>query len=161
MRVGLGYDSHRLVPGRPLKLGGVEIPSPLGLMGHSDADVVLHAVVDALLGAAGLGDIGEWFPDSDPRWQGADSTLFVRETMTLLAKKGFQVCQADIIIVAETPRLGPHKQRIRQRLAELLALPLERINVKAKTNEGLDAIGRGEGIACQALVTLSEPDETK
>jgi len=156
MRVGLGYDSHRLLPGRPLKLGGVEVPSPLGTVGHSDADVVLHAVVDALLGAAGLGDIGEWFPDTDPRWHGADSAVFVSETLRRLAEKGFQVYQTDIIILAETPRLGPYKERIRQRLAELLGLPPDRVNIKAKTSEGMGAIGRSEGIACQALVALVE-----
>jgi len=158
MRIGLGYDSHRLAPGRPLKLGGVEIPSPAGLVGHSDADVVLHALVDALLGAAGLGDIGEWFPDTDPRWQGVDSAFFLRETLERLAEKGFRVCQADVIILAETPRLGPYKERIRHHLAQLLGLPAEQVNVKAKTNEGLDAIGRGEAIACQALVAIQETD---
>lgn len=158
MRVGLGYDSHRLLPGRPLKLGGVEIPSPLGTVGHSDADVVLHALVDAMLGAAGLGDIGEWFPDTDPRWHGADSAILVRETLQRLAETGFRLRQADVIILAETPRLGPHKERIRQRLADLLGLPPQQVNVKAKTNEGLGAIGRGEGIACQALVALDEAE---
>ncbi|MCS7014551.1 MAG: 2-C-methyl-D-erythritol 2,4-cyclodiphosphate synthase [Gemmatales bacterium] len=159
MRVGLGYDSHRLEPGRPLRLGGLEIAAMVGAVGHSDADVVLHALVDALLGAAGLGDIGDWFPDSEPRWRGADSTIFLRETLNRVAAKGFHVRQADIIIVAESPRLGPDKERIRQRLAELLALPTDCVNVKAKTNEGLDAIGRGQAIACYALVALAEPGE--
>jgi 2-C-methyl-D-erythritol 2,4-cyclodiphosphate synthase len=154
LRAGLGYDSHRLLPGRPLKLGGVEIPSPLGTVGHSDADVVLHAVVDAMLGAAGLGDIGEWFPDTDPHWHGADSAIFVRETLNRLNEKGYQVHQVDVIILAETPRLGPYKESIRRRLAELLGLPLDRVNIKAKTSEGMGAIGRSEGIACQALVTI-------
>ncbi|MCS7168271.1 MAG: 2-C-methyl-D-erythritol 2,4-cyclodiphosphate synthase [Gemmatales bacterium] len=159
MRIGFGYDIHRLEPGRQLKLGGVAIAADFGAVGHSDADVVLHALVDALLGAAGLGDIGDWFPDNDPQWRGADSTVFLRETLQRLHEKGFQVCQADIIIVAERPRLGSEKERIRQRLAELLALPTDRVNVKAKTNEGLDALGRGEAIACHAVAVLRGPKE--
>lgn len=156
MRVGLGYDIHRLVPDRPLRLGGVEIPHPLGLLGHSDGDALLHAVCDALLGAAGLGDIGEHFPDSDPALRGADSARLLAHTLEKVRAAGFAPANLDATIVAEQPRLGPHKPAIRRRLAELLAIPIASVNVKAKTNEGLDALGQGLAIAAIAIVLIQE-----
>lgn len=159
-RVGIGYDLHRLVAGRPLVLGGVRIPFERGLTGHSDADVVLHAVIDALLGAAGLGDIGERFPDTDPAFQGADSGRLLQAVVAEVRGKGYRPAWVDLIIHAELPTLGPHKPAIRQSLARLLELPTEAVNVKAKTNEGLDAIGRGEAIACWACVGVTRPNQT-
>ncbi len=153
-RIGIGYDIHRTVAGRPLVLGGVVIPAEFGLLGHSDADVVLHAICDAILGAAGLGDIGEHFPDSDPQWQGAASTQFVREALRLAAAKGLRPGNVDVLIIAERPRLGPLKQAIRAGIAAALELPESAVNVKAGTNEGIDALGRGEAIACQAVALL-------
>src|SRR5262245_15263199 len=142
MRVGIGHDTHRLVEGRPLVLGGLAIPHPRGLAGHSDADVVLHAVTDALLGAAGLGDIGDAFPDTDPRWLGAASARFVRETLARLNQAGWRLVNVDVIIFAEAPKLGPLKQQIRQSLTGLLQVAETAVNVKAKTGEGVGAIGR-------------------
>jgi 2-C-methyl-D-erythritol 2,4-cyclodiphosphate synthase len=153
-RTGIGYDLHRLVPGRPLRLGGVRIPHERGLLGHSDADVVLHALCDALLGAAGLGDIGELFPDTDPQYRDADSRRFVAEVLRRVHAAGFEVVNSDVIIHAQQPKLGPLKAQIRHELAGLLALPVEAVGVKATTNEGLDAVGRGEAIACWAAVLL-------
>jgi 2-C-methyl-D-erythritol 2,4-cyclodiphosphate synthase len=153
-RVGLGYDSHRLGAGRPLILGGVKIEYPRGLIGHSDADVVLHAVTDALLGAAGLGDIGDVYPDNDPQWQAADSRLFVTETLAKLNRAGWAVVNLDVIIHAQEPKLGPVKSAIRDSLAALLKVPPARVNVKAKTGEKVGHIGRGEAIACQAVVLI-------
>ncbi len=154
VRIGIGYDLHRLVAGRPLVLGGVAIASDRGLLGHSDGDVVLHALCDALLGAAGQPDIGELFPDSDPAWKGADSRRFVAEALTRVRRLGYVVGNVDLIIHAERPRLGPHKSAIAAAVAELLGLPVGCIGVKAKTNEGLDAVGRGEALACWAAVLL-------
>jgi 2-C-methyl-D-erythritol 2,4-cyclodiphosphate synthase len=154
MRVGIGHDTHRLAPGRPLLLGGVEIPHARGLAGHSDADVVLHAVVDALLGAAGLGDIGDAYPDTDPVYKGADSSLFVRETLGRLHQAGWRVVNLDIIIFAQEPKLGPLKADIRSHVAHLLGLDLDLVNVKAKTGEAVGAIGRAEAIACQAVALI-------
>jgi 2-C-methyl-D-erythritol 2,4-cyclodiphosphate synthase len=156
MRVGLGHDSHRLVAGRPLILGGVCIDHPRGLAGHSDADVVLHAITDALLGAAGLGDIGDAFPDTDPAYRDCDSSIFVKETLTRLNRAGWQLVNVDVTIVAEEPKLGPIKVRIRHRLAELLGLDASAVNVKAKTGEKVGHIGRGEAIACQAIALIDE-----
>ncbi len=153
-RIGIGYDLHRLVAGRALILGGVRIPYERGLLGHSDADVVLHALCDALLGAAGWPDIGELYPDSDPRWRGADSRRFIAETMTRLREGGYAVANVDLIVHAQQPKLGAHKAQIRQTIAELLGLPGDAVGLKATTNEGLDAIGRGEAIACWAAVLL-------
>src|SRR3954462_12731991 len=133
MRVGLGHDTHRLGEGRPLLLGGVLVPHSRGLVGHSDADVVLHAVTDALLGAAGLGDIGDAYPDTDPHWQGADSSLFLRETLARLNQSGWSVVNVDVIVFAQEPKLGPVKATIRASLAQLLGLPIQDVNVKAKT----------------------------
>lgn len=154
MRVGSGHDSHRLEAGRPLVLGGVKIDYPRGLSGHSDADVVLHAVTDALLGAAGLGDIGEHFPDTDPRWRGADSAIFLKETLAQLAHQ--RVVNLDVTIFAQEPKLGPHKQAIRSNLAKLLWVDESAVNVKAKTGEGVGHIGRAEAIACHAVVLINE-----
>jgi 2-C-methyl-D-erythritol 2,4-cyclodiphosphate synthase len=154
MRVGIGHDTHRLVDGRPLILAGLKIDSPRGLAGHSDADVVLHALTDALLGAAGLGDIGDAYPDNDPRWQNADSTLFVRETLARLNQSGWRLVNVDVIIFAEAPKLGPLKTQMRQSLANLLGVAEAAVNVKAKTGEGVGVIGRGEAISCQAVVLI-------
>jgi len=154
MRVGLGHDTHRLVEGRPLILGGVRIEHPRGLAGHSDADVVLHAVTDALLGAAGLGDIGDAYPDSDPAWRGADSALFLRDTLARLNRDGWRVVNVDVIVFAQEPKLGPVKGTIRDHLAGLLGVPATAVNVKAKTGEQVGHIGRAEAIACQAVVLI-------
>lgn len=154
-RIGFGHDIHRLVPGRPLVLAGVRIPHDRGLQGHSDADVVLHAVCDALLGAAGLGDIGELFPDSDAAYRGADSARFVDEVMKRIRRCGWSVANVDVTILAEQPKLAPHKAAMRARLAALLGVQEAEVNVKAGTNEGLDAVGRGEAIACSAVAVLT------
>jgi 2-C-methyl-D-erythritol 2,4-cyclodiphosphate synthase len=154
MRVGIGHDTHRLVEGRPLMLGGVRIEHYRGLAGHSDADVVLHALTDALLGAAGLGDIGDAYPDTDPAYRDADSALFLRETLARLNQAGWRPVNIDVIIFAQEPKLGPAKAQIRRRLAELLALDPDAVNVKAKTGEGVGAIGRAEAIGCQAVVLI-------
>jgi 2-C-methyl-D-erythritol 2,4-cyclodiphosphate synthase len=154
MRIGIGHDTHRLEAGRPLLLGGVRVPHPRGLAGHSDADVVLHAVADALLGAAGLGDIGDLYPDDDPRWKDADSALFLLETLTRLNRDGWRVVNLDVIIFAQEPKLGPVKVAVRDRLAGLLGLEAGAVNVKAKTGERVGHIGRAEAIACQAVVLI-------
>lgn len=156
MRVGIGHDTHRLAPGRPLFLGGVAIPHARGLDGHSDADVVLHAITDALLGAAGLGDIGDAYPDTDPAYRGADSSLFLRETLARLSQKGWRPVNLDIIIFAEEPKLGPVKAEIRRHLAHLLGLEVDAVNVKAKTGEGVGTIGRAEAIACQVVALIDQ-----
>jgi 2-C-methyl-D-erythritol 2,4-cyclodiphosphate synthase len=154
MRVGIGYDTHRLAEGRPLLLGGVRIEHARGLVGHSDADVVLHAVTDALLGAAGLGDIGDAYPDSDPANKDADSSRFLRETLARLNQTGWRPVNIDVIIQAQEPRLGPLKSAIRASLARLLDLGEDCVNVKAKTGERVGHIGRAEAIGCQAVVLL-------
>ncbi|MEW6250461.1 MAG: 2-C-methyl-D-erythritol 2,4-cyclodiphosphate synthase [Planctomycetota bacterium] len=155
-RIGIGYDIHRLVAGRALRLGGIEIPAERGLLGHSDADIVLHAVTDALLGAAGQPDIGELFPDTDPAWAGAASRIFLAEALRRVRGAGLAVVNADVIIHAQQPRLRPYKERIRAALAEQLGIPTQRVGVKARTNEELDAVGRGEALACWASVLLEE-----
>jgi 2-C-methyl-D-erythritol 2,4-cyclodiphosphate synthase len=160
MRVGIGYDSHRLEAGRPLLLGGVRIEHPRGLVGHSDADVVLHALTDALLGAAGMGDIGDTYPDNDPAYRGCDSKVFIEETLARLNRAGWRIVNADVTIFAQEPKLGPVKGQVRRRLAELLQLDLGAVNVKAKTGEGVGAIGRGEIIACQAAVLIAAHGES-
>jgi 2-C-methyl-D-erythritol 2,4-cyclodiphosphate synthase len=157
MRVGIGHDTHRLEEGRPLILGGVRVEHARGLAGHSDADVVLHAVTDALLGAAGLGDLGDAYPDSDPAYRGADSRLFLRETLDRLNRAGWRVVNVDVIIFAQEPRLGPVKDAIRRSLAGLLGLGPDAVNVKAKTGERVGAIGRAEALACQAVALIERP----
>jgi 2-C-methyl-D-erythritol 2,4-cyclodiphosphate synthase len=151
---GIGYDCHRLVAGRRLILGGVEIPYELGLEGHSDADVLTHAVIDALLGAAGLGDIGEHFPDTDERYRDADSLALLETVLTTVIAAGLEVVNVDCTVVMEAPRLAPYRQAIRERLARALGLSPTRVNVKATTGEGLGFIGRGEGVAALAVASL-------
>lgn len=153
-RVGIGTDLHRLTPGGPLRLGGVTVPFDQHLLGHSDADVVLHAVTDAVLGAAGLPDIGELFPNTDPRLLGADSREFVQAAVVAAAERGCAVVNVDIVIHAEEPKLNGHKELIRQAVAALTGVEPNRIGIKAKTNEGLDAVGRGEAIACTCIVGM-------
>jgi len=155
MRVGIGYDSHRFAPGRPLILGGVTIPHSLGLTGHSDADAVCHALTDAILGAAGLGDIGQMFPDTDPRWKGADSVKLLTQANLAVVEAGYHFGQADITVIAEAPRMAPHIAGMQQRLADALVVSPSTISIKAKTNEGMGWIGRGEGVAAIAVATLS------
>jgi 2-C-methyl-D-erythritol 2,4-cyclodiphosphate synthase len=155
-RIGSGHDSHRLEEGRPLILCGVKIDYPLGLAGHSDADVVLHAVVDALLGAAGLGDIGDSYPDTNPRWRDADSRIFLSETLKKLNRLGWRPVNLDVTIFAEEPKLGPLKAAIRASLAALVDLPEECVNIKAKTGEGVGHIGRGEAMACHAVALIAK-----
>ncbi len=153
-RVGTGYDIHRLVPGRPLVLGGVTIPYELGLLGHSDADALAHAVTDALLGALALGDIGTHFPDTDPRWANANSLVLLGHTMALVMAQGFEVVNVDASILAERPKLAPYLAAMRERLAEVLQVAPTTVSVKAKTNEGLDAVGRRAAISVHAVVLL-------
>jgi 2-C-methyl-D-erythritol 2,4-cyclodiphosphate synthase len=154
--VGIGYDSHRLGSGRRLVLGGVDVPSELGLEGHSDADVLAHALTDALLGAAGLGDIGEHFPDSDERFRDADSMELLADVLGRVRSAGHALVNVDCTIVMEAPKLGSHRQAIRERLAETLGLPLARVNVKASTGEGIGFVGRGEGVAALAVASLTD-----
>lgn len=154
VRVGLGHDTHRLVEGRPLMLGSVQVAHARGLAGHSDGDIVLHALTDALLGAAGLGDIGDAYPDSDPKWKDADSRLFLRETLARLNRDGWRVVNVDVIIFAQEPKLGPIKADIRDNLARLLELDAGAVNVKAKTGERVGHIGRAEAMACQVVALI-------
>jgi 2-C-methyl-D-erythritol 2,4-cyclodiphosphate synthase len=155
MRVGIGYDVHRFAEGRPLILGGVEIDHDRGLSGHSDADVLTHAVIDALLGAAALGDIGEHFPDTDPRYKGADSIELLAATVALLAQSGFAPANVDATVVIERPKLAPHKQAIRERLAATLGIGPELVSVKATTAEGMGFVGRREGVAALAVASIA------
>ena len=154
IRVGIGYDSHRLVEGRKLILGLVEIPFERGLAGHSDGDVLSHAIADALLGAAGLGDMGRHFPDTDSAFRGASSTLFLSKVLELLAGEGYRPASVDTVVILERPRLAPHQQAIRSALAAALRLAPENVNIKAKTAEGLGEIGRGEAAAAQAVAVI-------
>jgi 2-C-methyl-D-erythritol 2,4-cyclodiphosphate synthase len=156
LRIGHGYDVHRLVADRPLFLGGVHIPNARGLLGHSDGDVALHAICDAILGAMGAGDIGQHFPDGDDRFHGVASSELVRHIARLLHEEGWRVSNLDVTINAEAPRLAPHRQAIRSRIAELLGLPMTAVSVKATTNEGLDAVGQGEAMAATAVVLLTD-----
>src|SRR5579884_4216412 len=153
-RIGLGYDLHRLQAKRPLILGGVEVPFDKGPVGHSDGDALAHAICDALLGAAGLGDIGTHFPDTDPRWKDAQSLRFLEHMRTLLAERSLRIMHLDAIVITERPKLGPHFSAMREALARALGIEASQINLKAKTNEGVDAVGRGEAIAAQAIATL-------
>jgi 2-C-methyl-D-erythritol 2,4-cyclodiphosphate synthase len=154
VRVGVGYDSHRFVAGRPLVLGGLRIAHPFGLAGHSDADAVAHALTDAILGAAGAGNIGQLFPDTDPQWKDADSMELLRTANELVRGRGYAVVQADLTVITEAPKLGPHVGGMGAALAARLGLAPGAVNVKAKTNEGMGFIGRGEGLAVIAVATL-------
>jgi 2-C-methyl-D-erythritol 2,4-cyclodiphosphate synthase len=157
MRIGIGYDIHRFQEGRPLILGGVTLRGETGLGGHSDADVLLHAVIDALLGAAGLGDIGQRYPPDDPAYAGADSRRLLAEVAAAIRESGYLPESVDATVIAERPKLGPHLPRMRQAIGEALGLDAARVNVKATTNEGIGAVGRGEGIAAIAVALLREP----
>ncbi len=154
-RIGIGYDSHRFAAGRPLRLGGTTVPHTHGLVGHSDGDVALHAIVDALLGAAAIGDIGTFFPDDDPQWKGADSTRFVKHVVESLKQGGLKVRQVDVTILAERPRLAEKIGAMRAATAKALGVEMGAVSIKAKTNEGMGWIGRGEGIAAMAVATVA------
>ncbi len=156
MRIGHGYDVHRLVEGRKLILGGVLIPWEKGLLGHSDADVLTHALMDALLGAAALGDIGHLFPDNDPKYEGADSVMLLREVVRVLREKGWTVGNVDVTVLAQRPKLAPHIPAMRERLAEAMGVPVDRVSVKATTEEGLGFTGEGLGIAAHAVALIEE-----
>ena len=156
MRVGMGYDVHKLTEGRDLILGGVIIPWEKGLLGHSDADVLIHAVMDALLGAAALGDIGRHFPDTDPAYKGISSLNLLEHVMCLLNRNDFSVGNVDAVIIAQKPKMAPHIPQMRKNLAEAMGIPEDRVNVKATTEEGLGFTGSGEGIASQAVCLLEE-----
>jgi 2-C-methyl-D-erythritol 2,4-cyclodiphosphate synthase len=156
IRTGLGWDVHRIAPGRPLILGGVTIPSEFGLEGHSDADILLHAVTDAVLGAAALGDIGTHFPDIDPQWKGAASARFLEHAAALAHQAGFAIVNVDSTVIIEKPKLKDYRLAIRESLARVLALPLDRVSVKFKTAEGVGPVGEGLSAEAQAIVTLSK-----
>ncbi len=155
VRCGIGYDLHRLETGRKLIVGGIELPFDKGPAGHSDGDVLAHALCDALLGAAGLGDIGTHFPDTDPKWKGANSLIFLEHAKRLLAERNFAIEHVDAVVILERPKLGPHFPRMQEALAGALGVPAEKIHLKAKTNEGVDAVGRGEAIAAQVVATIA------
>ena len=157
-RAGIGYDSHRLASGRRLVLGGVEVEFELGLEGHSDADVLTHAVIDSLLGAAGLGDIGQHFPDDDEFWRDADSIALLEDVCGFLGEHGWVPRHLDATVLCEQPKLGPHRDRMRERLAGAIGLPAFQVNVKFTTNEGMGFVGRGEGIAAMAVSTVERAD---
>ena len=154
MRIGTGYDVHKLVEGRKLIIGGVEIPYEKGLLGHSDADVLVHAIMDALLGAAALGDIGKHFPDSDPKYKGADSLMLMREVRRILSENGFEVGNVDATIIAQAPKMSPHIDTMRRNIAAALGLDVSLVSVKATTEERLGFTGRGEGISAQAVALI-------
>ena len=153
-RTGLGWDVHRLAPNRPLILGGVTIPSEFGLEGHSDADILAHAITDAILGAASLGDIGMHFPDTDPRWKGADSLVFLKHALELARSAGFGLVNVDSTVILERPKLKDHRTAIREKLAAALGIPLDRMSVKFKTAEKVGPVGEGRSAEAQAVVTL-------
>ncbi len=157
-RSGIGYDSHRLEAGRPLVLGGVRVESDLGLAGHSDADVLTHAVIDALLGAAALGDIGQHFPDTDDRWKGADTMHLLSEVCTFLEDHGWTVRHVDSTLICEAPKMAPHRDEIRRSLARCIGIKPIDVNVKFTTNEGMGFVGRGEGMAAMAVATVERAD---
>ena len=161
MRIGAGYDVHRLVSGRKLVIGGVRIPFEMGLEGHSDADVVLHSICDALLGAAGLGDIGLHFPDSDPSYKDIDSAVLLRRVREAIEKKALAVHNIDITIFAQEPKISPYREKMEKRIAEILGIEADRVNVKATTTEGLGPFGRGEGIAAASVALLGKPSSAK
>lgn len=154
MRVGMGYDVHRLVPERDLIIGGVKIPYEKGLLGHSDADVLLHAIMDALLGAAALGDIGKHFPDNDPAYKGADSLMLLGRVGEILSEEGYVIENIDSTIIAQKPKMAPHIEQMRKNIADTLGLDISRVNVKATTEEGLGFTGTGEGISAQAVALI-------
>lgn len=156
MRVGQGYDVHRLVEGRNLILGGVTVPYEKGLLGHSDADVLVHAIMDALLGAAALGDIGQHFPDTDPQYKGVSSIVLLREVGGLLERKGFVIENIDATVIAQRPKLAPYRPQMAENIAKALHLPTERVSIKATTEEGLGFTGSGEGISSQAITLLTD-----
>jgi 2-C-methyl-D-erythritol 2,4-cyclodiphosphate synthase len=153
-RVGIGFDIHRLKKGRPLFLGGIKIPHPLGLDGHSDADALLHAIIDALLGAAALPDIGSYFPPGDPKTKNISSRVMVAKAVEEVKKKGYRVGNVDSVVIAEAPKLAPHREKICEAIADLLGIPRSSVQVKGKTHEGLDSIGKGKAIAAHAVVLL-------
>ena len=153
-RIGTGYDSHRFEEGRPLVLGGIEIPHPRGLKGHSDADALLHAICDALFGAVADGDIGAHFPDTDPQWEGADSAKLLAATVQRVRELGYEPMNVDATVIAQEPKLRPHVDRMRARIADILGLPVDAVSVKGKTNEGMDAVGRKEGIVVHAVALV-------
>ncbi len=161
MRVGYGWDLHRLEEGRAFRLGGMTLDHPMGPAGHSDGDVLLHALADAMLGACALGDIGLHFPDTDPRWKGADSSDLCRSVVAMVAAAGFEIVNADVTVVAQAPKIGPHREALRRSIAGVLDLPVERVSVKAKTSEGLGDIGAGRAVACHAVVLLEERYESR
>ena len=153
-RVGIGYDSHRFEAGIPLRLGGVAIEHSHGLAGHSDGDAILHAITDALLGAAALGNIGTFFPDSDPRWKGANSATFLGAAVEALGSQRLKVGNVDVTVITEQPKIAPHVDAMSAAIASMLGIPIQRVSIKGKTNEGMGWIGRGEGLACMAVVTV-------
>lgn len=159
-RVGLGYDSHRLVPGRPLVLGGVTVPYPSGLDGHSDADVLLHALTDAICGAAGLPDIGMIFPNNDPRWKNANSGLLLQEVGAKARAAGWQIVNLDAVLIAERPKIAPFVPQMRENVAKLLQLEVNCVNIRGKTAEGLGALGAGEGMAAHAVCLVTRVDSS-
>ena len=155
-RAGIGYDLHRLAESRPLIVGGIVVPFDKGPVGHSDGDVLAHAICDALLGAAGLGDIGTHFPDTDPKWKGTASLRFLEHVRGLLAARGISIVHVDAVVICERPKLSPHFPLMREALAAALGVRADRVHLKAKTNEGVDAVGRGEAIAAHAIATLED-----
>jgi 2-C-methyl-D-erythritol 2,4-cyclodiphosphate synthase len=155
-RIGQGFDVHRFKQGRPLKVCGRAIPNEVGLDGHSDADVALHAVTDAILGALARGDLGDHFPDNDPRWRQADSSIFVARAMEMVKADGYELVNCDLTLIGERPRIAPYREQLRASLAQILGVPLSVVSVKATTTEGLGFVGRGEGLAALAIVLLSE-----
>jgi len=157
MRIGSGFDVHAFGPGNFVMLGGIRVAHSRGVLAHSDGDVVLHALCDALLGAAGLGDIGQHFRDTDPRWRGADSSVFVTQVLALLRDRRLAVANVDVTVLAQAPKIATHRDAMRRRIAQLLEVAAERVNIKATTTEGLGFLGRAEGIAAQAVVLLTEP----
>jgi 2-C-methyl-D-erythritol 2,4-cyclodiphosphate synthase len=159
IRTGIGVDSHRFEAGRALILGGVDIPHEEGLVGHSDADVLTHAVIDALLGAAGLGDIGQHFPDTDPRFKDADSLELLRTVVVFLEENGFRIVHVDTTVIMERPKLAPYRDAMRETLAGAMQVGLPHVNVKATTGERMGFVGRGEGVAAMAVATLDRPEE--
>ena len=157
IRIGNGFDVHRLVPDRACVICGVNIPSPVGLLGHSDADVAIHALIDAIFGACAMGDLGKHFPDTDAQWEGADSRMLLRSSMEKIAEKGWKISNVDVTIIAQAPKMAPYIEQMRSNLAQDLRVDIERVSVKATTTERLGFTGRGEGIASQATALLYRP----